>query len=257
MTEQIEPTTTQTTEIKGGVIIQGSLLWENEHNCIPGDEQKGNARKVWREKRLNLNDSFPIPFPIRYGRCSSSRLCTYTMVMSREYLANDKIGQAIIAPFQKTFDTSALGEITTEITELTKVEGISSGGRNFAINSIAIAIWINPDSKFKADIEGYWNGLMNQYGYENNYTYNWSDGTLITTDYKLDFNFEVKGLDFLLLTYMQPKHRVLSLNQQQQYPTPQEIAEEIKRTGYATYFCQNRVNGIITYDDELIFKHIK
>lgn len=261
MTEQIEQTTTQptsqTTEIKGGVIIQGSLFWENEHNCIPGDEVKGKARKEWRENHLDLNACFPIPFPIRYGRCSSSRLCTYTMVMSKDYLANDKIGQAKVAPFHKTFQTSNLAEITTELKELTIVEGISPSGKYFASGFSAIAIWINPNSRFKTDLETYWNGLMTQYGYQNNYTYNWSDGTLITADYKLDLNLEVKDLDFLLLTYMQPKHRVLSLEQQQQYPTPKEIAEEIRRTGYSTYFCQNRVSGIITSDDEEIFKHIK
>ena len=136
MTEQIEQTASQTTEIRGGVIIQGSLLWENEHNCISGDEEKGKARSVWRENHLNLNDSFPIPFPIRYGRCSSSRLCTYTMVMSREYLSEAKIGQAKVVPFQKTYQSSNLAEITSEIEELTKVEGISSGGKKFAIGSI-------------------------------------------------------------------------------------------------------------------------
>jgi hypothetical protein len=260
MTEQIEQTTTQptaqATEIKGGVIIQGSLFWENENNCIPGDEVKGNARREWRENRLNLKDSFPIPFPLRYGRCSSSRLCTYTMVMSENYLANDKIGQAKVAPFHKTFQTSNMAEITTEITELTKVEGISEG-KYFAKGFSAIAIWINPNSQFETNLETYWNGLLTQYGYQNNYTYNWSDRTLISQDYKLGLTLGVEDLDFLLLTYMQPKHRVLSLDQQQQYPTPKEIAEEIKRTGYSTYFCQNRVSGIITSDDEEIFKYIK
>ncbi|MCY7344615.1 MAG: hypothetical protein LH614_00185 [Pyrinomonadaceae bacterium] len=250
---------TQPTEIKGGAIIQGSLFWENEHNCIPGDEEKGKARRVWRENHLSLNLASPIPFPIRYGRCSSSRLCTYTMVMSKDCLSEDKLGQAKVVPFQKIYQSSNLTEITSEIEALTKVEGISPSGRYFATGSIAIAIWINPDSRFTADIEKYWNNLIQTHGYQNinSNSFNWSDGTFLTQNFQIDITIADVKLDFLLLTYMQPKHRILSLNHQQKYPNSQEIAEEIKKTGYSTYFCQNIVSGITTSDDEEIFKYIK
>jgi hypothetical protein len=83
--------------IKGGVIIQGSLFWEDENNCIQDEEGKqkvqreGKERREWRENHLNIKDAFLIPFPIRYGRCSSSRLCTYTMVIQKIVLKKKKL----------------------------------------------------------------------------------------------------------------------------------------------------------------------
>jgi hypothetical protein len=52
---------------------------------------------------------------------------------------------------------------------------------------------------------------------------------------------------------MAPSHKVIY---KRNYPTPFEIAQEIKTSRYSTYFCQNRVSGIITSDDEEIFRHI-
>ncbi len=101
--------------------------------------------------------------------------------------------------------------------------------------------------------------LIQNHGYQNinSNGFNWSDGSFLAQNFQIDIKIAIIDFDFLLLTYMQPKHRILSLNHQQKYPNSQEIAEEMKRTGYSTYFCQNRVSGIITSDDEEIFKHIK
>jgi hypothetical protein len=143
MTEQ----TAKLVEIKGGVIIQGSLFWEDENNCLQDDESKEKAqreareRREWRESHLNIDDSFLVPFPIRYGRCSSSRLCTYTMVISKDCIMPDKIGQARIVPFMDTFDVSNLDNIKIQINELAKVEGIWDDFKGkYAKNWGAIAI---------------------------------------------------------------------------------------------------------------------
>jgi len=123
-------------------------------------------------------------------------------------------------------------------------------------------IWINPESAFQVDITAFWDNLIQSNGYNNKRSFDWSDEALINSEYKLDATliepklFSEK-IDFLLLTYMKPKHRNLSSNQQKDYPIPQEIAEEIKTSGYSTYFYQNSANGIITSDDKEISKHIK
>jgi len=58
-----------------------------------------------------------------------------------------------------------------------------------------------------------------------------------------------------LFTYIQPKHRNESL---EAYPTAIEIAEEINRTGYETYFYKNIENKIFTaLDNEVIEKLLK
>jgi hypothetical protein len=153
MSEETKQTTLQATEIKGGVIIQGSLFWENEQNCLPSDT-KGKDRKVWRESYLQMTSEFPIPFPIRYGRSSSTRLCSYTMVASREYYEQNKNGQAKVVPYITPFNENSLLGITNQIQQLAKVEGIwKESNRRFANDWGAITIWINPKSNKQPILE--------------------------------------------------------------------------------------------------------
>ena len=56
--------------LRGGVIIIGSLLWDNSN------------RQKWRENNLCIEKQFKVYIPIRYGRCSCARKKTYTMVFS-------------------------------------------------------------------------------------------------------------------------------------------------------------------------------
>ncbi len=57
--------------------------------------------------------------------------------------------------------------------------------------------------------------------------------------------------DFLFLTYIQPKHRNPTIND---YPSSDEIASEIKNSGYNTYFNENIKQGIVTFQDKEIIK---
>src|ERR1700722_16557381 len=66
-----------------GVLIIGSLLWDPEPE-----------RTAWRNRRLQMANSLPVAAPIRYGRKSTSRGDTYTMVFSRGCPA----GQAVVVP---------------------------------------------------------------------------------------------------------------------------------------------------------------
>ena len=57
-----------------GVLIIGSLYWDNKEH-----------RKEWRRERLvDLDKKEYVHAPIRYGRLSRKRGCTYTMVFSRQ-----------------------------------------------------------------------------------------------------------------------------------------------------------------------------
>ena len=76
--------------MKGGVIIIGSLLWDND------------IRKKWREDRLNCDEAFRVFLPIRYGKRSQSRYNTYTMVFSKECQKNKNMrGTGWIIPLKK------------------------------------------------------------------------------------------------------------------------------------------------------------
>ena len=70
-----------------GVLIIGSLHWDPD--C---------RRKKWRADRLlNLHSERFVRAPIRYGRRSRKRGCSYTMVFSSG-LGADQYGRAIVVP---------------------------------------------------------------------------------------------------------------------------------------------------------------
>ena len=64
----------------------GSLYWDCRSH-----------RRTWRDKRLEMRCSQHVSVPIRYGRLSRSRGCTYTMVFSAG-LTEAQYGQGIVIP---------------------------------------------------------------------------------------------------------------------------------------------------------------
>ena len=248
--------------IKGGVIIIGSLIWENEHNAIPdkGSKKLGKYRREWREKNLDVSNIQIIPLPIRYGRCSSGRHHTYTMVLSREYLNNNQ-GAGLIVPFKKQFIQNKLQQVTTQLKYLSIAEGIitQEEKNRFAALWGGIAIWINPKSKFKIQIENYWQNVITKPKYKyREKSYAWADGTLLDDSFRLQLEINT-DCDFLVCTYILPKYKKgdndsdANQNMKQGYPNPKMLNEAIQKSKYSTYFCQNRVNNIVTVDDNEIF----
>jgi hypothetical protein len=58
--------------LNAGVLIIGSLFWDPDP-----------VRVAWRDARLAMDSAETVTVPIRYGRLSSSRGKSYTMVFSR------------------------------------------------------------------------------------------------------------------------------------------------------------------------------
>lgn len=261
-----DATEQENNKIKGGVIIMGSLFWENEKNCVEGKESEGKARREWRELNLEIKTQ-SIRVPTRYGRFSGkkNRKETYTMVLSREYL--ERLGTALVVPFKELFLLTEVVEkekITSQLIELSKVEAIYESPNNLlAKDWSAISIWINPNRIYYEEIKTYWqvdiiSNPNNGYASKN---YEWSDGSLLDNNFQLQLPIN-SDLDFLLCTYMLPRYEEgdRDSNRQQNlskgYPTSEMIGNAIKKSGYSTYFCENRVSGIVTADDDEIFKHI-
>lgn len=244
-------------KIKGGVIIMGSLFWENEKNCLKGDT-KGNKRPKWRNENLELeaNNILQIALPTRYGRCSSSRICSYTMVLSSEYI--DKKGTGLIVPYISNF--ISLKDLRTQIEKLAIVEGIckeSDQVKKYASSWGVVAIWLNPKKENSKIIE-YWNSIkIEERGYKKNSNdFVWSDNKLINDNYELQLSIDIEDIDFLLCTYIKPKHKNIQKDIQMKYPDPKEIADAMITSGYQTYFCQNRASGIVTSDDDEIISYL-
>lgn len=71
-----------------GALIIGSLYWD-----------KSQHRRNWRRDRLDMDTRFHVKVPIRYGRRSRSRGCSYTMVFSPG-LPEAQFGHGIVVPFK-------------------------------------------------------------------------------------------------------------------------------------------------------------
>lgn len=232
--------------LKGGILIIGSLLWD----------EKSEIRKKWRNDFLDIENKIKTKAPIRYGRVSSgnSRKCTYTMVFSEECNRENKLGNAFFVPFK---DISVnLETLRNQSLELIKSERnkklLKSESFDWDWGTLALAI--NPDLLDKVpekhkQLTEFW---KKQYG-----------GGFNPEQYKvgnekpavdkqgiLSFNWtdELKDFDFLIATATKPE---------KEYPTPKKIADRIIVNEYSEYFDENVKAGISTFQDKEIQDLIK
>lgn len=246
--------------IKGGVIIVGSLFWEKKDIAIEEKESIDLAekRRSWRETYLDLDNRERCQLPIRYGRCSSSRKCTYTMVFSSLALNEDSFGLAIT--YKGEIDFSNYLHFERQAKVLAEIEGISKNNDKRLRKSWAcIGIYINPNSVHSLTINNHWDNLRmidNEYANKSAENYRVrnlnGDYSLLDDKYRLRPEVSINTrstFDFLFFTYIKPEHRNKTI---ERYPTPQEIAEEINRSGYKTYFEENVKSGITTFEDSVI-----
>lgn len=265
------------TPLRGGVILIGSLLWENEQNRL-GELEFAKARREWREENLDLSKITHVNLPIAYGRCSESRLFTYTMVFSTDHKSKD--GKGVIVPFKDSIDFSDEKNFPAQVEKLAVVEGICKEGKKiYSKDWGTIALWINRLSSHTEVINKLWNLIripehgfgskFSTYDYkmtpEGGYKVQFESGStsiyevdgkkLIRDDYTIPFlHLPIKtDLDFLLCVYTKPKNRDEFYGRKwNSYPSSKEIAEQMIYSGYHTYFAQNRANGIVTVIDKEI-----
>jgi hypothetical protein len=241
--------------IKGGVITMGSLFWESGRNCLKAIEsiRLGKLRTKWRNENLVIADSEQVKLPIRYGKISSSRKNTYTMIFSREYLNEECFGQII--PFKDAIDFYTPGMVEEQTKKMAEAEGIFKENREWlAIDWCVMAIWINPNSTAPIinHLRQEWDNILNTQSYrfrgnsrrETDYS-GYNDPVLLNNNFEL-IDVPIKcNFDFLLLTYTKPDAN---------YPDVETIAEAIncKQSKYNTYLKRNIESKIITSDDKKI-----
>lgn len=253
------------TGLKGGVIIIGSLFWEDENNSVKGQEEKGKFRNGWRDNNLKMKQAFAIPLPVRYGRFSSkkNRKETYTMVLSKEYCKDGKMGRGLVVPFKKAI--SQFEDFYQQAEKLAEAEVIydnADSPKLVANWGAAVALWINPQSKRQQQVKKFWKKIRSKksdLGYaKSTDDFTWEDGSLLKKDYSLKLKDIESDLDFLFCTYIKPKHKEEQKNNpgHEEYPEPKEIADAMLASGYQTYFCQNRASGIVTSDDNEIISFL-
>jgi hypothetical protein len=229
--------------MKGAVIVIGSLLWENKENAL--NKKQGLIRAEWR-KSLDLDNKISIKVPIRYGRKSSSKRCTYTMVFSNSVKT---LGKAYLIPFKEF--TKDFANLREQAIQLSVAEGISTDRCPNRLKASwgAVAINFNRNKDFSTLKKQWYNEFIN---FENDEYRIGTEKPSITL--KGELNFEIKlpdDIDFVLATPVKPE-----LNE---YPNIEKIADAIieSKPRYDTYVKENFENGIRVENDEQLIKLIK
>jgi len=223
--------------MKGAVLVIGSLLWEDENNSL--NKFQGKLRSDWR-KSLDIKNKIQLRVPIRYGRKSSSKRCTYTMIFSNSQV---KLGTAFLIPFHKV--SLDFVDIKKQALELSIAEGISI--RKYPNRLIAswgaVGIALNNNSEndlgvirkcWEKEFESFKNG-----GYQIG-----EEIPSIKENGELNFEFKIpEGIDYVFATPVKPNIS--------EYPSADKVVEAILESSprYDTYVKENYHNGIRTEGD--------
>ena len=229
--------------IQLGVLIIGSLYWD----C-------SKIRAKWRQDRLCLNAKQHVNAPIRYGRSSSSRGKSFTMVFSMNLVRENQLGQAIVVPCQQLVNNSEdlvkearyLWAVESNEKYFTDISTCKSWGR--------IVLLENPNHPIPDEIRRGWCKHVSS-----NTCYRRligsADSEKIAVDGSGGFlkipwpEFEdgsVLEMDALLATVTNPTI------DNGDYPSVHKIAKAWNTSdgkNHIDYFCKNRAHGIKTFQD--------
>lgn len=243
-------------KIKVGAIVIGSLLWDLT-----------TIRMKW-QKELALEKKLQVKLPIRYGRLSSeTRFGTYSMVFSN-YINNKKdLGLAFVIPYKDSI--TSVEEFVRQLKLLSHAEGISPNRICKSWGTVCISINPNIDKTRKSEIYEMWNKHVSEtrnnltatqrepeiekFG-ERNELKSIDNNWQLTIDLKDLFNNELYEFDCLIATSNAVK---LNSNDDNIYPTINQIAKVMKDKDYYSYFLNNRKNSIRTFQDKKIAKILK
>lgn len=228
----------------GGVIIIGSLLWDNA------------KRFEWRQHSLKaIETKTPVSLRIRYGRESDDRRHhTYTMIFSNH--PTTEFGQGCIVGFNEVNENPEVLE--RQAFALAKAEGIGADHKRFLSKPWgAVGLLVNPeiDSKDKIGgdiIRSSWTNLFQKYGdsYDSLKFRIGDEVPVIDKDgfLHIDWTPEMNAFDFLIATPVVPKPKKAL--------TARTIAERMIQKEYTEYFDKNRANDITTFQDDEIVEYL-
>lgn len=231
-------------KLRGGVIIIGSLLWDNA------------GRSEWRGHSLDpLENKVPLALRIRYGRESGDKRChTYTMILSNH--PTTALGQSYILGLNKKIETKEM--LRQEIIALAKAEGVWTEESSFLAKRWgAVGLLINPSLNNAKLLKSMWVQLFRHHrcdhprnGYDASRFCIDDEPSVIDADgfLQIDWSPEMNAFDFLLATPTAPKPRTLL--------SAKAIAHRMNERNYRKYFDGNRASGITTYQDDEILDYL-
>ena len=242
--------------LKGGVLIIGSLFWQDHLDIKKAD----NIRELWRNRHLLLDHRIMVSLPIRYGRLSKSNI--YTMVFSNS-CSKSKRGTGYFIPFKQT-PINNYYNLQNETKELSIAEGMK--GKFSSKENGTDEIWcvlgllMNPKTLSKTqekDLSDIWSNLLK------------NQGTIEPDEFKLgrekgcinrscELNISwptpidirdyttINSYDFIIATVPKPT----------KYPDINELVENVKADTTRFYFIENYKSGITTFQDVQVLNRL-
>ncbi|MEI6265833.1 MAG: hypothetical protein WCP74_12060 [Sphingobacteriia bacterium] len=230
--------------LNGGVLIIGSLLWDTD-----------NQRQKWRNNSLEVDRRILVPAPIRYGRVSKERSCTFSMVFSNDCNQDNQIGEAIFVPFKDNPLNFEKMEFQTQelIKSERKKETLDSDKFNWGWGTLTISV--NPkilnetSEKFNQAklLLSYWRDKYSNGFNPNDYKVG-QELPVLDKQGILNFSWTEKlnDFDFFIATATKPER--------EHYPTSKHIADRMLANEYSDYFRNNVQFGISTFQDKEILE---
>jgi hypothetical protein len=239
-------------KLTGGIIIVGSLIWEDHLDFEKNGENF--IRRDWRSQNL-IAEPVYTPVPIRYGRKSSTRKDTYSMIFDNA--SEFALGQGIILEFQEVINS--FEDIERQSIALAIAEGIyKPANKRITCNWGSVGILINP--KLNSDNFGKFEFISKKWseiyqGYSDTFKaseYQCKEDAPPPIDQngflKIKWQDEMNKFDILLATPVIPDPKK-SL-------TPKQIADKMIEKHYDTYFKNNIAHKITTSQDEKISENL-
>jgi hypothetical protein len=252
--------------LRTGVLVVGSLDWESRNYGEAWTCAQQAHRVAWRQERLMDDEATVhlVQVPIRYGRLSSSRSNTFTMVISPERIERPGIGKAI----RCRRDVTGTADLIAEAEALWKAESDQEGRVSASWGCVALVTPENflehPDADARSELLAGWAERVSRRS-ERHYGYlafsardrqvagrNPIKAGRLNIPWPRRTDGAALPLDMLLVTVTDP--RIGSEGGQDRYPTPQELAAAWNANGCVYYFRCNRLSGIQTADDAEIEK---
>ncbi len=267
-------------QIKGGVLIIGSLLWQDGSTNEPWDHVRSN----WRKQYIDENNPIKVKVPIRYGRYSYNTPLPikinkvgmgypltilghsnftnelYTMVLSKAYDTSEKLGTAFVYPLKQ--DIFTLDDVKANVKALSKAEGIYINDTTYFRKKWgAISVWINQnrDSDLKYEIINlFQNKIANPDFLEKFEGFKGDPSSILNEDGTLGLldiptvdpsqQQLIDNLDFILTAVTVPKNKNEEVKK---YPDFDQIGK-FAQQDVRRYFQNNHKNEIVTFDDKKI-----
>lgn len=237
---------------KIGILIIGSLYWDESQCQLVRGQCQHYSRKSWRQARLNMNDVSTVAARIRYGRRATTRGNTYTMIFSR----SAKPGTAkVVRCLNDVQDVKGLLEEAIQL--WTAEKNGDNVGRMISSEWGCVGLLSNPSRQQKLNgLTEAWQELVSsrqaEQGNYRNFEYPAKEKrAMVTNSGLLDIDWPTLGsgkeldFDFLLATANYPVPI--------EAPTAKEIGMAWRKSPYfVNYFYANYMNNIRTFQDNAI-----